>query len=231
MTEPATYGTGVPDAAFHAVGLDPTTDDVTVVSADHLPPTLAMYGPTFVVDIHDEPAAARVGRMLGRSLPPSAEVILVTLGDDPPARSVSVGDLADVIVTGPSLVFAPASDVRVDALGALYAADVLRSEEIDSATLSRRAAALALGTWQHRHAIDALIERVSSGWRVDRMNAVDRNIIRIGTFELRYSELAKGIVITEAVEVAKRYSTARSAAFVNGVLDAIASLGADDPEV
>lgn len=231
MNDQATHGTGVPDAAFLAVGLDPATDDVTVVSADHLPPTLAMYQPTFVVDIHDEAATARVGRTLARSLSPSAEVILVTLTNDPPAKSVSVGDLADVIVTGSSLVFAPASDVRVDALGALYAADVLRSEGIDGAALSRRAAALALGTWQHRDAIDALIERVSSGWRVDRMNAVDRNIIRLGTFELRYTELAKGIVITEAVEIAKRYSTSRSAAFVNGVLDAIADLGADDPEV
>ncbi len=221
----------MPDGAFRAVGLDPTTDDATVVSADHLPPTIALYEPTFIVDIHDEAAAARVGRTLSRSLPMSAEVILVTPGDDPPARSVCVGDLADVIVTGPSLVFAPASDVRVDALGALYAADVLRSEGVDSSSLSRRAAALALGTWQHRHAIDALMERVSTGWRVDRMNAVDRNIIRLGTFELRYTELAKGIVITEAVEIAKRYSTARSAAFVNGVLDAIADLGVDDPGV
>lgn len=231
MTERATHGTGVPEAAFLAVGLDPTTDDVTVVSADRLPPTLAMYQPTFVIDIHDEAATARIGRTLARSLPSSAEVILVTLGDDPPARSVSVGDLADIIVTGPSHLFIPASDVRVDALGALYAADVLRSEEIDSAALSRRAAALALGTWQHRQAIDALIERVSTGWRVDRMNAVDRNIIRLGVFELHYRELAKGIVITEAVEIAKRYSTARSAAFVNGVLDAISDVGADDPEV
>jgi transcription antitermination factor NusB len=231
VRERATPGTGVPDAAFRAVGLDPATDDVTVVSADRLPPALAMYQPTFVVDIHDEAGTARVGRTLARSLPPSAEVILVTLADDPPARSVAVGDLADVVVTGPSLLFAPASDARVDALGALYAADVLRSEGVDSAALSHRAAALAIGTWQHRHEIDSLIDRVSTGWRVDRMNAVDRNIIRLGTFELRYTELAKGIVITEAVEIAKRYSTARSSAFVNGVLDAIADLGADDPDV
>ncbi|HSJ70987.1 MAG TPA: transcription antitermination factor NusB [Acidimicrobiia bacterium] len=231
MREQTSQGTGVPEAAFRAVGLDPATDDVTVVSADRLPPTLAMYQPTFVVDIHDEAAAARVGRTLARSLSPSAEVMLVTLADDPPARSVSVGDLADVIVTGPTFLFAPASDVRVDALGALYAADVLRSEEIDSAALSRRAAALAIGTWRHRNAIDALIDRVSSGWRVDRMNAVDRNIIRLGAFELRYTELPKGIAITEAVEIAKRYSTARSSAFVNGVLDAIADLGPDEPEV
>ena len=231
MTAPASFGTGVPEAAFRAVGLDPTTDDVAVVSADRLPKTLVLYQPTFVVDIHDEPALARVGSTLARSLPSSAEVILVTPGDDPPARSVSVGDLADVVVTRSPFVFVPASDVRVDALGALYAADVLRSEGIDGTALSHRAAALAFGTWQHRHAIDAVIERVSTGWRVDRMNAVDRNIIRLGTFELRYTELAKGIVITEAVEIAKRYSTARSAAFVNGVLDAIADIGADESDV
>ena len=55
------------------------------------------------------------------------------------------------------------------------------------------------------------------------MNAVDRNTLRVGSYELLHTDLATGIVIDQAVEIAKRFSTARSGAFVNGILDAIAA--------
>ena len=121
----------------------------------------------------------------------------------------------------------PKEEARVQALGALYATDVLSREAVDTSTMSTRAAALAEGTWENRAEIDALIESVSTSWRVDRMPAVDRNIVRLATFEILFNGLSKAIAIDQAVELAKTHSTARSGAFVNGVLSAIADRGRD----
>ena len=126
-------------------------------------------------------------------------------------------------------------EARVQALGALYAADVLRQDVVDIDRLSARAARLAEGTWQHREALDARIGAASTGWRVERMPAVDRTILRLGAYELTQTETPAAVVISEAVQLAKQYSTARSGPFVNGVLATIASGGAtgapDDPDV
>jgi N utilization substance protein B len=71
--------------------------------------------------------------------------------------------------------------------------------------------------------IDALIAGASKNWRIDRMSRVDRNILRLGTSELiAFPEVPVKVVINEAVELAKRFGTAESSAFVNGVLDRIA---------
>ena len=113
-------------------------------------------------------------------------------------------------------------EARVQALGALYGADVLSLEGIDTSGLSGRAATLASGTWDHREAIDTALGAASARWRIERMPAVDRNILRLATYELTYTDLSKAIVISEAVELAKQYSTSKSGAFVNGVLSAIA---------
>jgi len=99
---------------------------------------------------------------------------------------------------------------------------VLSLEGIDTSGLSGRAAALASGTWDHREAIDTALGAASARWRIERMPAVDRNILRLATYELTYTDLSKAIVISEAVELAKQYSTSKSGAFVNGVLSAIA---------
>ena len=71
--------------------------------------------------------------------------------------------------------------------------------------------------------IDARIQEVSSHWRVDRMAKVDRNILRIGTYELCYpqSEVPRKVAINEAVDIAKSFSTAESGAFINGILDRV----------
>jgi N utilization substance protein B len=70
--------------------------------------------------------------------------------------------------------------------------------------------------------IDALIQSVSRNWRVERMVLIDRNILRIAVYELMWGErLAPGIVINEAVEIAKKYSGEQSAQFINGILDAL----------
>lgn len=74
----------------------------------------------------------------------------------------------------------------------------------------------------HRRRIDEVIERSSTNWRIDRMSRVDRGILRIATAELLEGDVPRGVVINEAIEIAKRFGAESSAAFVNGVLDRVA---------
>jgi N utilization substance protein B len=69
--------------------------------------------------------------------------------------------------------------------------------------------------------IDGLIQSVSKNWRVDRMPLVDRNVLRIAALELVQEKTAPAVVIDEAIEIARKFSSAESAAFVNGILDAL----------
>ena len=70
--------------------------------------------------------------------------------------------------------------------------------------------------------LDALVGEHARNWRVERMAAVDRNVLRIGAFELRETETPVPVVIDEAVDLARRFGSDTSPSFVNGVLDAIA---------
>jgi len=116
-------------------------------------------------------------------------------------------------------------DARERALGLLYAADVGADEEALEPT--GRAGRLVVGVIDHQEQIDAIIESHSTGWRLSRMPAVDRTILRVGVYELRYTDTPVGVVVSEAVELAKRYSTAKSGRFVNAVLANVAN---DPPE-
>ena len=81
---------------------------------------------------------------------------------------------------------------------------------------------LVNGIMSHRESIDRLIQSVSANWRISRMAIVDRNVLRIAVFELLHEEaLAPAIVINEAIEIAKKYSSEEGATFVNGILDAV----------
>jgi N utilization substance protein B len=71
--------------------------------------------------------------------------------------------------------------------------------------------------------LDAIIEESSDNWRLERMSFVDRNILRIGASEIAgEDEVPARVAINEAVELAKRFGTAESPAFVNGILDRVA---------
>jgi N utilization substance protein B len=81
---------------------------------------------------------------------------------------------------------------------------------------------LVRGIVARKDEIDTLIQGNSKHWRISRMAFVDRNILRIAVFELLEEKLiAPAIVINEAIEIAKRYSSDEAAVFVNGVLDAV----------
>jgi N utilization substance protein B len=81
---------------------------------------------------------------------------------------------------------------------------------------------LATGAHTHREAVDEAITAAARNWRFDRIASVDKNILRLGAYELMLEpETPAAVVIDEAVEMAKRFGEADSPAFVNGVLDAI----------
>jgi N utilization substance protein B len=111
-------------------------------------------------------------------------------------------------------------DAREQALGLLYAADLGPDSEPVEPT--GRAGRLSNGVQEHLTEIDAEIDVHSTGWRITRMPAVDRTILRIAVYELMYTDTPVGVVVSEAVELAKRYSTAKSGSFVNGVLASVA---------
>ena len=85
-----------------------------------------------------------------------------------------------------------------------------------------RAETLARGAQRDVAALDAAITSALTNWRFDRVAAVDRNILRIATYELKHEpQTPSAVIIDEAVEMAKRFGEADSPAFVNGVLDAV----------
>ncbi|MFM8302982.1 MAG: transcription antitermination factor NusB [Actinomycetota bacterium] len=119
-------------------------------------------------------------------------------------------------------------EARERALGLCYEVETRASSA--EAVLAEQPAApdayaceLVRGVDAHREEIDALLSRYSENWSVDRMPAVDRALLRIGTYELGWvPEIAPGVVISEAVELAQQYSTKDSGRFVNGRLARIA---------
>ncbi|MDP2306364.1 MAG: transcription antitermination factor NusB [Pseudomonadota bacterium] len=83
---------------------------------------------------------------------------------------------------------------------------------------------LVRGVTENREALDQRIEAASLNWRLPRMPAVDRNILRLGAHELiSRPDIPASVSINEAIEVAKRFGGAESRAFVNGILDRIAA--------
>lgn len=83
---------------------------------------------------------------------------------------------------------------------------------------------LALGADDMRHDLDAIIATASTNWTVDRMPAVDRNLLRLALFEmLKSDEVAIAVTIDESVELAKAYGTDESSRFINGLLGRVAT--------
>ena len=97
--------------------------------------------------------------------------------------------------------------------------------EMASPPVSAYAADLVRGVTEHAPRIDELISQYAQGWTLDRMPAVDRNVLRIGVFELLWApDIPDGVAISEAVLLVQDLSTDASPAFVNGLLARIAEL-------
>ena len=81
---------------------------------------------------------------------------------------------------------------------------------------------LALGAISHIDEIDDLIKKRAENWRIKRMAVVDRNILRLAIYEFLYeADTPKTVIINEALEIARRFSTFEATQFINGILDAI----------
>lgn len=81
---------------------------------------------------------------------------------------------------------------------------------------------LVRGTLAHKHEIDAFIAKNAINWKIERMALIDRNILRYAVYELLYEEMIPPkVTINEALDIAKKYSTPKSSAFINGILDHI----------
>ena len=101
--------------------------------------------------------------------------------------------------------------------------DAFWSEQNADEETRRFSEDIILGTIGHLSAIDAAIQKVAEHWVLQRMAAVDRNILRYATYELLFrGDIPSAVTINEAIEIAKRYSTTESASFINGILDKIA---------
>lgn len=108
-----------------------------------------------------------------------------------------------------------------EAIRAFY--DTLYSEEAHEETPSvdEFMETLVRGTVENAKQIDQRIEQKSAHWRIERMPVVDRNLLRLAIFEMTGTATPPAVVIDEALELARQFSSDESVAFVNGVLDAV----------
>ncbi len=122
------------------------------------------------------------------------------------------------------------SRARETALQLLYRQDLNPASNLESAgefieerledqSLREFCMRLYTGTLEWRNVIDAQIEQVAANWSLKRMAPTDRNVLRLGAFELLYTDTPNRVVIDESLELAKKYGNAQSSQFVNGILD------------
>lgn len=96
------------------------------------------------------------------------------------------------------------------------------AQNAEDAEIRRFARQLTEGAWEHRADADAILNKLTVRWSVDRMAVADRNILRMGIYQLSHCrDIPPRVVINEAIELGKRYSTADSPQFINGLLDAV----------
>jgi len=101
-----------------------------------------------------------------------------------------------------------------------FAAERLKYPELEKFAMS-----LVHGVREHWREIDQFIQSHAKNWSVDRMATLDRNVLRLAVYEIKFGGTPPRVAVNEAIELSRRFSTEESTAFVNGVLDALANLG------
>lgn len=119
------------------------------------------------------------------------------------------------------------------ALQILYQLDITRGEALKpdkypefsrelSSEAERFTRDLVEGTVKQQDELDEIIRKYSLHWSLERMFIIDRNILRMAVYELRYmKDIPPKVTLNEAIEIAKRYGTGDSASFINGILDQV----------
>lgn len=148
-------------------------------------------------------------------------------GDDPAALLAAIVDdprawaMLDDLDPDEAADLAPgvdAADATADAEPHLVAEEARRRKALALDGFTR---SLVQGVADHREELDDLIQVYARRWTVARMPAIDRNLLRLGTYELTHEVTSPAVVINEVIELAKRLSTEDSGRYVNGVLEAI----------
>ena len=121
----------------------------------------------------------------------------------------------------------------------LYEADINDTRDTDSMrgfirsrmqgrrALTEFAWGLLRGTLENREAIDSQLAELATNWSLSRMPVVDRNVLRLGAFEIMFADTPDRVAVNEAILLAKRYGDTNSPRFVNGILDRLMKL--EDP--
>ena len=91
----------------------------------------------------------------------------------------------------------------------------------DDAAICRRAVEMAAAAWDKREATDQWVVRLAPQWPTRRQAGVDRALLRLAVWELTSTDTPPKVVLDEAIELAKQFSTEQSPSFINGVLDAV----------
>jgi N utilization substance protein B len=114
----------------------------------------------------------------------------------------------------------PTADEPLEAITMTSIEPVETLSDEEAASARALAERIVRGVIGERAEVDALLQSASRNWRLERMARVDRNLLRLGAWELlRAPEVPAKVAINEAIEIAKRFGTAESPAFVNGILD------------
>jgi N utilization substance protein B len=100
--------------------------------------------------------------------------------------------------------------------------DALIARRLRVEDLMQLARELVAGVRQNRAEVDALLEQTAVNWTVRRMATTDRNVLRLGAYELLHTDTPRNVAIDEAVALARRFGSDQSAPFVNGILDKLA---------
>jgi N utilization substance protein B len=108
-------------------------------------------------------------------------------------------------------------DMNPDVNGQMVA-EMVR-ELLPEVDLRELAIQLFDGAVARREELDARIQAIATNWKLFRMAPTDRNVLRLGAFEMLYTETPRRVAIDEALELAKKFGSEQSAAFVNGILD------------
>jgi N utilization substance protein B len=107
----------------------------------------------------------------------------------------------------------------VNPRASLEATKEFLAARLHSSDLEEFCLSLLQGVRRNQSELDALLTQTADNWSLDRMAATDRNVLRLGAYEILYTDTPGRAAINEAVELAKRFGSANSAPFVNGILD------------
>ena len=158
-----------------------------------------------------------------------AEAIGVSVEQVQAVMAARQESAAPTEMVGPELSLAVAKTLAVNvtieprdlALETLYTLETWAESDISD--LGGKALRLVRGVAEHREALDYEIEEASEHWSVARMPVIDRTILRLGLYELRHEAATPtAVIMSEAVRLAKTYSTENSGSFINGVLASLA---------